>query len=160
MKNPFHEKLNSPNHELVEKYIRVTKLHRCVIERALNDTGVYRSQHQILMYVADNPNVSQKDIANLHGVSSATIAVTLKKLEQGGYIRRIVDQKDNRINQICITEKGNGIVADSFRIFQHMEEHMFHDFSEEEFRVMGQLLDKIYVNLKCELHPKTEREDI
>lgn len=159
MKKRFHEKLNSPNHELVEKYIRVTKVHRCVIEHALNDTGVYRSQHQILMYVSQNPNVSQKDIAKLHGVSSASIAVSLKKLEQGGYIRRIVDQKDNRVNQICITEKGNRIVSDSFTIFRHMEECMFEGFSEEEFIMMGRLLDRIYANLKRELHPKTERED-
>ena len=85
---------DSPQHRLIEKYIRVTRLHRSVIEHQLEGTGVYRSQHQILMYVSNNPNVSQKDLAKMYGVSGATIAVSLKKLEKGGYIKRLVDQPD------------------------------------------------------------------
>ena len=51
---------DSPEHRLIEKYIRVTRLHRSVIEHRLEGTGVYRSQHQILMFASHNPNVSQK----------------------------------------------------------------------------------------------------
>ena len=95
--------VQSPEHCLIETYIRVARLHRSMMERRLDGTGVYRSQHQILMFVSDNPNVSQKELARMYGVSGATIAVSLKKLERGGYIRRLVDQEDNRCNQICIT---------------------------------------------------------
>lgn len=96
---------DSPEHRLIEKYIRVTRLHRSVIEHRLEGTGVYRSQHQILMFASHNPNVSQKDLAEMYGVSGATMAVSLKKLEKDGYINRLVDQHDNRCNQICITER-------------------------------------------------------
>ena len=51
--------VQSPEHCLIEKYIRVARLHRSMMERRLDGTGVYRSQHQILMFVSDNPNVSQ-----------------------------------------------------------------------------------------------------
>ena len=105
--------VQSPEHCLVEKYIRVARLHRSMMERRLDGTGVYRSQHQILMFVSDNPNVSQKELARMYGVSGATIAVSLKKLERGGYIRRLVDQEDNRCNQICITDKGRQVLVDS-----------------------------------------------
>ena len=88
--------VQSPEHCLVEKYIRVARLHRSMMERRLDGTGVYRSQHQILMFVSDNPNVSQKELARMYGVSGATIAVSLKKLERGGYIRRLVDQEDKK----------------------------------------------------------------
>ena len=67
---------------LVEKYVRTTKLHRKVLEQELSSTGVYRSQHQLLMFVADHPEVSQKELARLHGVSTATIAV--KEAGAGG----------------------------------------------------------------------------
>ena len=66
---------DSPEHRLIEKYIRVTRLHRSVIEHRLEGTGVYRSQHQILMFASHNPNVSQKDLAEMYGVSGATMAV-------------------------------------------------------------------------------------
>lgn len=152
--------MDSPQHHLVDKYIRVSRLQHSVIERQINETGVYRSQHQILMYVSESPNASQKDIAARYGVSTATIAVSLKKLEKGGYIRRIVDEKDNRFNQICLTEKGQKVVADSVKIFSRMETRMFEGFSTEDFSVMGRLIDKVYVNLKKELDLLTESEDL
>lgn len=150
MKNTYKGKLDSPAHHLVEKFMRVVRSQKSVLERQLNNTGVFRSQHQILMYVADNPNASQKEIAKLYGVSSPTIAVSLKKLEKGGYIERIVDEKDNRFNQIRITEKGRTVVSASVRIFRHMENCMFEGFSEEEYKVMGDLLDRMYRNLQKE----------
>lgn len=152
--------LDSPAHQLVRKHFRVTRLQRSVIECQIHETGVYRSQHQILMYVSDSPNASQKDIAARCDVSAATIAVSLKKLEKGGYIRRIVDEKDNRFNQICLTEKGKKVVADSVKIFSHMESRMFEGFSDEDYRVMGRLLEKMYENLKRELKLLTESEDL
>lgn len=152
--------LASPAHRLVEKYMKINRIQRSVIGRQLGKTGVYRSQHQILMFVADSPNVSQKDIAAQYEVSTATIAVSLKKLEKGGYIRRIVDEKDNRFNQICITEKGRKVVKDSVEIFKDIENHMFEGFSESEFHTLDQLLDKVYGNLERQLDQLTESEDL
>lgn len=153
---------DSPQHRLIEKYIRVTRLHRSVVEHRLEGTGVYRSQHQILMYVSNNPNVSQKDLAKMYGVSGATIAVSLKKLEKGGYIKRMVDQDDNRCNQICITEKGRKVVEESILIFQRLESCMFEGFSEHDMNVLGTLLDRIYGNLDRDLQcvpSEAEREE-
>ena len=133
---------------LVEKYVRTTKLHRKVLEQELSSTGVYRSQHQLLMFVADHPEVSQKELARLLGVSTATIAVSLKKLEQGGYIERKVDVRDNRYNQICITPKGMAAAEKSVTIFEKLERSMFQGFSREDFERMGELLDRIYRNLE------------
>ncbi|WP_243009173.1 helix-turn-helix domain-containing protein [Clostridium sp. AM58-1XD] len=62
-------------HKTVEKAVYVVRLHRLLLERLLNKTGVYRSQHQILMDIARFPEASQKDIAMRHHVSTATIAV-------------------------------------------------------------------------------------
>ena len=152
--------LDSPAHRLVEKYMKINRIQRSVIERQLGKTGVYRSQHQILMFVADSPNVSQKEIAAKYGVSTATIAVSLKKLEKGGYIRRIVDEKDNRFNQICITEKGRKVVDDSVKTFTRIDNRMFEGFSEEEFKSLEQLLDKVFHNLEKELNQMTESEGL
>lgn len=149
---------SSPYHHVVETLVGVNRAHRMVLERQLNKTGVFRSQHQILMYIADNPNVSQKDIAALHHVSTATIAVSLKKLENGGYIKRVVDQKDNRFNQICITPSGKAVVENSIRCFQETEERMFDGFSPEELEQLDTMLGKMRQNLE-QLIPEKESEE-
>lgn len=149
---------SSPYHHVVETLMGINRAHRMVLERQLNKTGVYRSQHQILMYIADNPNVSQKDIAKLHHVSTATIAVSLKKLESGGYIKRVVDQKDNRFNQICITPSGEAVVENSIRCFQELEERMFAGFSPEESGQLNTLLERMRQNLE-QMLPEKESEE-
>ena len=113
----------------------------------------------LLMFVSDNPNVSQKELARMYGVSGATMAVSLKKLEKRGYIRRLVDQEDNRCNQICITDKGRKVVVDSVKIFRHIESRMFEGFSENDMKVLGELLDRIYGNLNQEFTDRAEREE-
>ena len=82
--------------ELTENWMDINHLHRTILERKLNQNGLYRSQHQLLMYISDHPNQSQKEIAKLNRISPATAAVTLKKLEKGGYIHRAADNRDNR----------------------------------------------------------------
>ena len=102
--------------------------------------------------------ISQKEVARLHHVSAATVAVSLKKLESGGYIRRVVDQEDNRYNQICITEKGEKIVEKSVRYFQTVEKNMFDGFSLEEMEMLYEYLGRIRKNLNG-LLPEAEREE-
>lgn len=156
----FKEKF-SMTHSVMVKCMRIMKLHRFILDERVKQTGVYRSQHQILMMLSDHSNVSQKEIAERLYVSTATIAVSVKKLEKGGYITRVVDQEDNRLNKLCLTEKGKYMVGHSREFFHNVEAQMFCDFSTEELSVMGQHLDRIYDNL-CQIsldRDMTERED-
>ena len=159
MKTTCKGVLNSQEHQLISKFFDMSRTHRAVMDRELNATGVPRSQHQILMFVSEHPNASQKELAKLYGVSTATIAVSLKKLEKGGYIQRIVDENDNRFNRICITEKGKKVVADSVTLLRHREDRMFEGFSETELTMMGEMLERIKENLEQEFLSRTESED-
>lgn len=147
MKEASERRCVAHTHHLIDKYIWIAKRHRNIIERRLTDTGVYRSQHQILMCLFDNPNISQKELADNQRVSTATVAVSLKKLEKGGYIRKEVDAQDNRYNQICITEKGKHVVEESTKIFREVEDAMLAGFSEEECRMIEDFFNRMYANL-------------
>lgn len=136
------------SHRAAKQFITIARLQRSVVESRVRQTGVYRSQHQILMYIAANPDASQKDIARMHETSTATIAVSLKKLEKAGYIRREVDESDNRFNRIQVTEKGLAVVEKSRAIFARLEEEMFEGFEEEDYQVLESLLDRVCQNIK------------
>lgn len=99
------------------------------------------------MSISDHPNISQKDLARINDVTTATVAVTLSKLEKGGYICRAVDEADKRYNQIVLTELGEKVVKDSRRIFREVESTMFKGFSETDFQTMEMLFDRILENL-------------
>lgn len=137
--------------DLIKLLIRMSRLHKGILEHDLKDTGVYRSQHQILMAIAMHPGISQKEVARYHHSSPATVAVSLKKLEKGGYIRRIVNDQDNRYNRIEITPRGQEIVSQSRRIFEQVEQDSFRGLSDQELAVMGHCLMQMCANLEAHM---------
>lgn len=134
-------------HELSMKFRRADTALKRSMERRVKDTGVFTSQHRLLMHLNRQPNCSQTALAEHLEVSPAAIAVSLKKLEKGGYIRRENDENDNRVHQVIITEKGQNVIKQSIVMFQETEAEMFSGFSEIEMEWLDDYLERIYRNL-------------
>lgn len=125
---------------------RIGQLRRC-IEKKVNHTGVYQSQHRLLMHLNHHPNCSQVEIARELEISPAAVAVSLKKLESGGYITRETTESDNRTHRVTITPKGRSVIERSEQMFWETEKAMFEGFSEEEMQSLQQFFERIYENL-------------
>lgn len=134
-------------HKITRVFIDAGKVHRALLEKRLECTGVCRGQHQVLMGIWRNPGHSQKELAEAQNVSTAAVAVTLKKLEKGGYIERTADEKDSRCNNIHVTEKGNNILKTSVQIFMKTEEDILAGFTEEERLILFQYLCRLRDNI-------------
>jgi DNA-binding MarR family transcriptional regulator len=148
------------NKKIIHQLINFAMKHRKIMQNYLDETGVYQAQHRLLMEISHNPNASQNDIARLMDVSAATIAVSLKKLEKEGYINKEMDESDNRLNKITITEKGNRVVEQSRQIFESTDQKVFKGFTEEEKSTLFVLLKKLNANLvrmEDEIKLKKER---
>jgi DNA-binding MarR family transcriptional regulator len=156
-KRPIPKWPEGSDHELIHSYMNTTKLHRALIEKQVNKTGVFRSQHQLLMGIFNHPGISQKELADFHNVSTAAVAVSLKKLEKGGYVERPVDVDDNRFHKVRLTEKGKMVAEESREIFGEIESGMFSGFSDEEKKILSSYIGRINQNLKTMLQ-KTEKE--
>lgn len=118
------------------------------VEKKVMDTGVYRSQHQMLMCLGENPGCSQTFLAEQMHISTAAVTTALQKLEKGGYIVREMSSTDNRANQIRITEKGRVVIEQSHRIFAKLEGGMYAGFSEAELQRLQEYYDRILKNLE------------
>ncbi len=140
--------------ELSLKFRRADRAFKRCIRRRVKDTGVFQSQHRLLMHLSQNPNCSQVELSACLEVSPAAIAVSLKKLERGGYIRREVHESDNRVHQVIITEKGRQVIEKSILMFQEIETNMFDGFSEEEMKQFANFMDRI----QCNLDPGKEKQ--
>ena len=106
------------------------------VAKKVEKTGVYRSQHRLLMILGKHPDCSQTELAERLEISPAAVAVSLKKLEKSGFISRQCQKNDNRVNQVVITEKGWTIIDQSVQYFKEMDKAFLKDFSLEE---LGQL---------------------
>ena len=133
--------------EILHQIIGFAIKHRKVMQSYLDETGVYQAQHHLLMKISHIPYASQKELAESMEISTATVAVSLKKLEKGGYIKKNMDKTDNRLNQIAITEKGNKVVEQSKQIFDSSERKVFQGLTEEEKGFLFDLMQKLNANL-------------
>lgn len=136
--------------ETAGRFRRVHRTLARLIDKTVSMTKVYRGQHQILMHIAHHPNASQAEIAEHMEISPAALAVSLKKLEKGGYIVRSSDTTDERKKHIQMTELGSEIVAMSHKMFMEIESQMFKGFSEEEIQEVNHYLNRMLDNISAE----------
>ena len=96
---------------VIHKFISTDRLHRTLIEKQVAKGSLHRTQHRLLFHIfkSEEP-LSQKELAAFFEVSPAAIAVSVKKLEKGGYIKREALKDDMRFNEITVTDKGKDIL--------------------------------------------------
>lgn len=135
---------NESSQQLIKKMMHINRMHRRIIEKKVSKLGLHRSQHMVLMYLARHSDgVSQKDIAEHFDISPAAVAVTLKKLETGGYIVRNSAEDDSRKNNVSFTEKGKEIADKSRKIFSEVDSAMTKTLSDDEYETINSCFEKM-----------------
>ena len=127
--------------------IFVSQLHHRMLEKLVGATGLHRAQHRMLMTLADHEFESQSALANMLEISTATVAVSLKKLERDGYIQKKVKEGDSRANFIQLTERGKKVVESSREIFESMDKKAVRGLTDEELVLLRTFLGRMYENL-------------
>lgn len=127
--------------------IFVCQLHHRAIEKMVGETGLHRAQHRMLMTLSEYEFGSQSELADMLEISTATVAVSLKKLEAGGYICKTAKEGDSRANFVQLTEKGRKIVESSREIFQGIDGQAVRGLTEEELVLLRKCLWHMYDNL-------------
>lgn len=135
-------------HEVMKNFRKAGQSFRRTIDKSVACTGVYRSQHQMLMNLGRNPDCSQMELAQKLDITPAAVTTTIKKLEKEGYITRLVSEEDNRVNKLGITEKGQEIITQSVRLFDEVEKKALKDFSKEEVECLNNFMKRIRRNLE------------
>ena len=138
---------------LTHSFLHVNRLRRIMVEEQVSRLGIHCSQHNMLMLIAHNKNICQKEIAQKLEISSAAVAVTLNKLEAAELIVRHPSFDDARMNYITITDKGNEILKATKEMFRTIDEKSFEGITDEEMETMDRLLEKMTENLKA-ISPK------
>lgn len=133
--------------EAVKKMVRVTLLHRYAISTSLSGMKLYRGQPEILEYLNEHGDCSQKELADFLGVTPASIATSLKRMSKSGFIERTADENDRRINRLRLTEKGRAVFLDGKAECDRIDGVMFSGFSKEEITAFSDMLSRIAKNL-------------
>lgn len=130
---------------------------RYIVDRLLEDKGIYFGQPPILCYLSENPNATQKDIADCLGISPASVAVSVKRMEKAGVISRQTDKDDARRNNLSLTKKGRELNEFALQTFAQVDSAKISGLTDEEIKLMLSLIKKMNNNLREAFPEKTKR---
>lgn len=130
-------------------FFSITKRHRQAVEDYCEKNDLQKSQHRMMFTLNHlGDGTCQKDVAEHLQITPAAVAVTLKKLERSGVVKKEIRDEDNRYNRIYMTDKGKEIVKQSIQAFNAIDNAAFSGVTEDEMDELTRILNKIHANLK------------
>lgn len=114
--------------------------------RKLHSYDINSTEQTVLMLLNKNHNVNQDSIAKYFFVDKGTIAKTLNKLEQKGFIKRTVNKENKREKIISLTEKGEDSMECMKQVLEEWYNCIFEGLSENEIAALNKITEKMAVN--------------
>ena len=127
----------------------ISKIHekgnRFIINELKNSgaEGLVPSHGDILVCLYKNSKMTMKDIANCIHRTKPTVTVLVDKLEKLGYLKREASDKDSRITNIVLTQKGEDFQTTFEKISKDLNVMLYKNLSNKEVEILEELLRKV-----------------
>ena len=116
---------------------------RKVFTRHMASLDLRVSEFSILMLVAGNGEVNQKQLGQALDISPPNLAVTLDRMAERGWVERVRSTRDRRAQHVHLTARGRTLAQRSHKISATMEEAALASLSRAERALLIELLRKI-----------------
>lgn len=126
----------------------VARMFHRLIEAESPTQHMQNSNRFILHELARRGGLCQLDLSRLTHLKPPTISVALRKLEEEGYVIRVVDDNDMRTTRVYLTEKGLDIDKTIHSRIAQIDNCAIAGLSEDECATMTEILNKIRHNLE------------
>jgi len=140
--------VDNPATRIAWKISYIFRLHLQNIRSVNEHYGLYPEQTRILNLIAEFNGSTQKELADLVGVSPPSMAVSIKRMQKAGLVEKAADGADMRLSRIYITEKGKKIQVESMSDFMTVDDRLVKNFTPEEIERLDGLLARVEANLK------------
>lgn len=101
------------------------------------------SQKRILIVLLEKGKITQQKLTEHLGIQPGSASEVLSKLEKSGLIMRTESEIDRRTTDVTLTEEGRILAEEAHNQRKERHEEMFSCLSEEEKKILLQLLEKI-----------------
>lgn len=129
---------------------RVDELMKKQINNYLAENGVTFSQMSVLITLEkwEGHSMKLKEIEKFFGVSQATMAGLVSRLEKNGYVEGYADENDKRIKLIRLSDKGKKLCEDNKTLIDNYEAKIVSVLEPQERKELERLLLKLYESNK------------
>lgn len=136
---------------MLNKFLSVTyRLARRNLSKTVHNFGLSSTQADMLLYLADNPELNQKQLATAMVLDPSLIGRDISKLEDKNLVRRRIDPQDSRSRVLILSQEGIKIVSvlrDKLTKWWKDNLGKFLDIPTEDF---FQIMSEMYLSTKKE----------
>ena len=120
------------------------------LNKELETIDLTSMQAHVLIYLYKNKNniINQRDIERKFELNNPTVNGILNRLENKGFIRRVVSHIDARNKEISLTDKSVLLINDMKKSAKKMESKMTSGIQKEELDVFYKVIKKMFDNVQ------------
>lgn len=122
------------------------RFRRCHMNRRLARYGSAGAFSILLALVEKKDGINQEQIAALLKIDKATVARSVKKLEQDGYLRRRASPEDKRAYQIFLEPKTAELLPELHRSMAEWDERVLRGIPGEKREILSDCLRQMAQN--------------
>lgn len=91
---------------------------------------------------------TQKELADMLGISAPTVAVSIKRMVKAGILEKTQDSTDLRRNFITITPKGSDLIDQTIQAFNQIDKDVFEGFTQSELDILASYYRRMLANVE------------
>jgi len=128
------------------------RMHHNCIKAEFEKRGLCKASHPHILfairYEMKGAGVSQRELADVIGISPTTVAISIKRMEKAGLICKKPDKNDKRRNIIALTKKGKKITEECSAAFNEINRDVFKGFTKAEQEQLKKFYLRMIKNLE------------
>ena len=127
--------------------------YECECNRMLSEYDLTLSQLELQHFLFEQQEkgvpVNQRFIEEMLHLKNPTVTGILNRLESKGFIVRVADARDRRVNIVVLTDKARALREEVAETAERTEEMLLEGFTEAEREQLIHLLGKMYANIRA-----------
>ena len=138
------------NREIVFYLKKIFQTMEKILNKELEIIDLTSMQAHVLIYLYKNKNniINQRDIEREFELTNPTVNGILNRLENKGFIKRVVSHIDARNKVISLTDKSVLLINNMKKSAEKMESKMTLGINKDELDIFYRLIKKMFDNVQ------------
>ena len=130
-----------------DEHKTITRYYEMKVSGVCEKYQLRQLEYDILMFIYNNPEYNTAaDIVRIRKSTKSHVSISLKVLEDRGFIERRVDKDNKKHVTIHLLQLANEVIEDGKWAQKEFAQDMFEGLSEEEIKVFMNVFQKVYEN--------------
>lgn len=128
------------------------------IVKKMEGCGCLGSLYMIVLAIHNHKECRQEQISSILKIDKGSIARSVRKLEDEGYIKREPDSADKRANILRLTPKAEALIPRIEDAISEWEDLITADIPADDHRIMEQYMELMAKNAYAVYHANDENK--